>query len=133
METAAAAYRAIQDRDFPTFLAFFHDDVEWRQDERSVEPGTYHGHEGVLKFYESLYETFEDFAAVPERYFDAGDQVVAFLHISGSGQTSGITIENDVANVLTFRDRKIAVLQIYLDRNEALNAAGLSEQDAHSS
>ena len=127
VKTAADAYRAMQDRDFSAFLAFLHDDVEWRQDERSVEPGTYHGHDGVLKFYESLYETFEDFVAVPERYFDAGDQVVAFLHIRGSGQTSGITIDNDVANVLEFREGKIALLQIYLDRAEALEAVGLSE------
>jgi ketosteroid isomerase-like protein len=127
VETAVAAYRAMLDRDLPAFLTFLHEEVEWRQDERSVEPGTYHGHHGVLKFYEALYETFEDFAVVPERYFDAGDHVVAFLHISGSGQTSGIRIDNDVANVLTFRDGKIAVLEIYLDRSEALKAAGLSE------
>ena len=129
IEVAKAAHRAMQARDLEALLELCCEDIEWRQDPRFVEPGTFRGHEGVLKLHESLYETFEDFDLAPERYMTAGDKVVVFLHISASGQGSGIAVDNDVANVLTFRDGKIAVLEIYLDRSEAAEDAGLSEQD----
>jgi uncharacterized protein len=127
VEVAKAAHRAMQARDFGALLKLCCKDIEWRQDPRFVEPGTYHGHEGVLRFHESLYERFEDFAVTPERYLTAGDKVVVLLHISASGQTGGIAVDNDVANVLTFRGGKIAVLEMYLDRSEAAEDAGLSE------
>lgn len=34
--------------------------------------------------------------------------------------------------VYTIRDGKVASIRFYLDRSEALEAAGVSEQDAHS-
>ena len=37
----------------------------------------------------------------------------------------------DPAHLLTFRDGKIAFVAVYLNRSEALEAVGLSEQDAH--
>ena len=129
VEVAKAAHRALQERDFEALLELCCEDIEWRQDPRFVEPGTFRGHEGVLKFHESLYETFEDFDLVPERFMTAGDKVVVFLHISASDQGNGIAVDNDVANVLSFRDGKITVLEIYLDRSEAAEDAGLSEQD----
>ena len=129
MDKAAAAFEALNAEGVPAFVRFLHEDVEWRQDARAVEPGTYYGHDGVLRFYESVYDAFPDFAAVPERYFDAGDQVLVYLRVRGSGPSSGITIDNDVATVLTFRDGKIAVYQIYLDRSEALKAVRLSGHD----
>jgi uncharacterized protein len=131
VEVAKAAHRALHARDFGALLKHCCEDIEWRQDPRFIEPGTFRGHEGVLKFHESLYETFPDFDLAPERYMIAGDKVVVFLHIRASGQGSGIPVDNDVANVLSFRDGKIAVLEIYLDRSEAMEDAGLSEQDVH--
>jgi ketosteroid isomerase-like protein len=58
--------------------------------------------------------------------------VVVYLRVSGSGPSSGITIDNDVAGLLTFRDGKIAEYQIYLDRSEALKAAQLTDRDVAS-
>jgi ketosteroid isomerase-like protein len=128
VRVARAAHRAMQDRDFDTLITLCSEDIEWRQDPRAVEPGTYHGHDGVRRFFASLYETFEDFMPVPERYLEAGDKVVALLHVRAIGPASGIIIDNDVANVLTMRDGRIAVLQIYLDRAAALADAGLAER-----
>jgi uncharacterized protein len=132
VDKAAAAFQALNAEGVPAFVSFLHEDVEWRQDERSVEPGTYYGHDGVRKFYERVHETFPDFTAIPERYVDAGDRVVVYLRVSGSGPSSGITIDNDVAGLLTFRDGKIAEYQIYLDRSEALKAAQLTDRDVAS-
>jgi ketosteroid isomerase-like protein len=130
VEVAKAAHSAMQAHDLEALLELCCEDIEWRQDPRFVEPGTYRGHEGVLKLHESLYERFEDFAVTPERYLPAGDRVVVFLRISASGEGSGNALDSDVANVLTFRDGKIAVLEIYLDRSEAAEDAGLPEQGA---
>jgi uncharacterized protein len=124
---ARAAHRAMQDRDFDTLITLCTEDIEWWQDPRSAASGTYHGHDGVRRFFASLYETFDDFMPVPQQYMEAGDKVVAFLHIRASAPAGGITIDNDVANVFTMRDGRIAALQIYLDRADALADAGLVE------
>ncbi len=43
------------------------------------------------------------------------------------GRESGIEVVRDLAGVYRIRDGKIASERIYLDREEALKAVGLSE------
>jgi len=68
----------------------------------------------------------------PKELIDAGDKVLAFLRTSGRGKASGIEIDAYVWNVWTFRDG-MPVKWTYFgeDRAAALEAVGLSEQDAH--
>jgi hypothetical protein len=50
-----------------------------------------------------------------------------------SGRASGISLGGDIpaTNVWDLADGKIRRVRIFLDRREALEAVGLSEQDAH--
>ncbi len=68
----------------------------------------------------------------PEEVIDAGDKVVAFIRTGGRGKASGAEVEAYVWNVWTFRDGE-PVEWTYFgeDRAGALEAAGLSQQDAH--
>jgi ketosteroid isomerase-like protein len=63
---------------------------------------------------------------------DAGDKVLAFIWTSGRGKASSVEVGAHVWNVWTFRDGK-PVEWTYFgdDRAAALEAVGLSEQDAH--
>jgi ketosteroid isomerase-like protein len=59
---------------------------------------------------------------------DAGeDQVVAVLRIMGRAKLSGVETDLTYAALYTIRDGKIARGREYWTRDEALEAAGLSE------
>jgi hypothetical protein len=71
---------------------------------------------------ESGYRRFE-----AERFLDAGDRVVAFVRVSGSAKQSGAALTISTAHVLTLRDGRVTRVDVFLDRPEALEAAGLRE------
>jgi ketosteroid isomerase-like protein len=62
-----------------------------------------------------------------EATFDAGDQVVVFVRWRARGTSSGAELEMRPGQVFTLRDGKIAKQEVYLERSDALEAAGLSE------
>jgi ketosteroid isomerase-like protein len=45
----------------------------------------------------------------------------------GRGASSGVAAELELANIFTLRDGEIVRLELYRDRGEALEAAGLGE------
>ena len=53
--------------------------------------------------------------------------VVSFYRGVGVGRGSGVEVIRDLTGVHHIRDGKIASERIYLDREEALEAAGLRE------
>jgi len=57
----------------------------------------------------------------------SGDRVLAFLRLTVHGRASGLPIHAETGNVYEFEEGKIRRIQIFLDREEALEAAGLSE------
>ena len=64
----------------------------------------------------------------PERFFDVDDEhVLVFVHVSVIGTGSGIPVEMDAAHEFTIRDGLVVYFKVYGDRDEALEAAGLSE------
>ena len=56
-----------------------------------------------------------------------GDTVFLWVRFSGHGGESGVPMEMELAHVITMRDGRAERLVEYLDRAEALEAAGLSE------
>ena len=59
---------------------------------------------------------------------DAGeDKVVAVVRISGRAKLSGVETDLTYAALCTIRDGKVARGREYWTRDEALEAAGLSE------
>jgi len=63
----------------------------------------------------------------PEEFIDAGDRVVVPLQFGGEARFTGLEVKFAVVHVATIRDRKLARLDIYMSRAEALQAAGLQE------
>jgi ketosteroid isomerase-like protein len=108
-------------------------EVVWYQpDEIGGGRGSYHGHEGVLRAIGEMQATFDHFQAVPERFIVVGgDRVLVLARHRGTGRGSGVRVDAPVSHVLTLRDGKVIEWRAYLDRAEALEAVGLSEQDPH--
>jgi ketosteroid isomerase-like protein len=62
-----------------------------------------------------------------EDFIDAGDRVVVCVHQHGLMKGSPFELENKQAEVYTFRDEKIVLIENYADRGEALKAVGIRE------
>jgi ketosteroid isomerase-like protein len=60
-----------------------------------------------------------------EEFIDAGDDVVVLLHEYRRGRRSGIELETDTAVVCAVSGGRVVRIQGYMERHEALEAAGL--------
>jgi ketosteroid isomerase-like protein len=89
----------------------------------------YRGHEGLRAFFRERSEQLKDVEDYYEELIDAGEHVVVVGTLSGRGRASGIPIEraNPGAGVFTIRDGKVVRVVFFATREEALEAAGLSE------
>jgi ketosteroid isomerase-like protein len=107
---------------------FFDPEIEWELDPLAVAgPGIYHGIDGVMEFFELILDAFEQVRQVPERFIDCEDQLLVFLRSEARGRTAGLDINEEWAHLVTVRDGKTVRLQMFRDREEALQAAGLRE------
>ena len=72
-------------------------------------------------------EGFELWTIDVEEVFDAEDRVVAIVRQRASAKHSGPEVEMRFAQVWTFQDGLVVRMEMYADRDAALEAAGLSE------
>jgi ketosteroid isomerase-like protein len=91
------------------------------------EQRVYEGAEGARAFLGEWVAAWEDWEIELEALHDAGDRVVALLHQRGTSKQGGMPLEMSFAQVWTLRDGKQSRMEMYSDRTEALEAAGLSE------
>jgi ketosteroid isomerase-like protein len=87
---------------------------------------TYHGPDGLLQAIAEWVEDFDEFTATPAELIDTGgDQVVARVHQEAIGAQSGAPIEGDFWFVYTLRDGSVVRLDMFANRAQAFEAAGL--------
>jgi ketosteroid isomerase-like protein len=75
-------------------------------------------------------ETWESALLEPHEFIEAGDLVVVPWALHGRGR-DGIELVARFTFVFTIRNGAIERITLYQEREEALEAVGLSEQDAH--
>ncbi len=99
---------------------------EWQQHPEAVEPGAHRGAAigGALK---KIFEVYDDFRIEPEEYLDAGDMVVVVARNRATVRGSTMEVDQRFAFAWTVRAGRLARLEVYADRAEALEAAGLRE------
>ena len=88
-------------------------------------------HEITQRFEVENVEVWEEHRIEPVRFIEAGEQVVVIQHEYQRGKGSGVEVEIDTASVLDLQGGRIVRIQPYMDPAAALEAVGLSEQDAH--
>jgi ketosteroid isomerase-like protein len=101
---------------------------EVRLDEHRMPDGAiYQGREEFGRFFERWFGTWDDLRLTPERISEHGDRVLVFLRVEGRGKGSGVPVVIHSADIWTIRDGKIASLEGFPDRAEALEVMGLSD------
>jgi ketosteroid isomerase-like protein len=92
-----------------------------------IEPRTYHGPEGVTEGWYDWLRAWADFR-VEATEIIPGKEPESYLvlcHLTGRGKESGVPTESETANILWLRDGKIVRMELFWDRDAALEAAGL--------
>jgi uncharacterized protein len=107
---------------------FWHPDIDWRAVEGYLDDvGLIRGPDGLRQYYRQWEETFDAGRTEIEELIDASDQVIAVVRSFGRMKGSDAEIDIRYAVVISIRDGKIASGREYATREEALEAAGLSE------
>ena len=99
---------------------------EWHQFPQAVEPGTRRGAE-VGEALRSVFDIYREVRVEAREFIDAGDQVVVIGLTRATARGSGLELENPIALVWTVRDGRLVRNEVFTDRREALEAAGLGE------
>jgi ketosteroid isomerase-like protein len=111
---------------------FFHEDFEIVAPTFVAGEGVrFVGLEGFRAGWLDWLEPWESYRVEVEDVVDAGDD--ALVLVRDYGRRAGSTGEVSVVGgaVWTVREGRVARVAFYLKRSEALEAVGLSEQDAH--
>ena len=81
----------------------------------------------VQRFEEEDLEAWEERRLEAEEFIDAGDDVVVLKHEYRRGRGSGVELETETAVVVAVSGGRVVRIQGYMDRDAALEAAGLQE------
>jgi ketosteroid isomerase-like protein len=86
-----------------------------------------HGHAGVRAWFEKIDDAFSEARWDAVEIVDGGERLLVALRLRASGRASGIEGEFQIFQAWTIRAGKLVRLESYLARDQALEAAGLSE------
>jgi ketosteroid isomerase-like protein len=115
-------FAALDGQDWEAGLGLFDPEVEW-----SPTEGTFHGLEGVLASLVEWLEPWEEHHIEAEEFSEAGDQVLAVVHLTGRIAGSRMEIDQRFFQVYAVRNGKITRMVEFVRRAEALEAAGVSQ------
>jgi uncharacterized protein len=125
VETVGRAIAGINARDIDAYLACCTENVELLLPMAGAE---YLGADGIKRFFTDIEDIGPDFRIEVQRTQAIGDSnAIAFLRFRSTGRASGIVTAADSTAVYDFIEGKIRRVRIFLDRDEALKAAGLAE------
>jgi ketosteroid isomerase-like protein len=90
--------------------------------------GVYRGRAAVRRFWQTWMTEMEDIRVEVDELVDCGERVFSVTRLVGRGRHShALTTAGAVYPVFTVRDGLIVRYQLFADRNQAVEAAGLSE------
>jgi ketosteroid isomerase-like protein len=124
-----AAWDAFSPGEVTAWLEYCTGNIDYRAAEGAIDDrGPLHGKEALRAYVEDWLDTFDNVRVEPVELIDAGgENVIAVLRNTARAKLSGIETELTYAALYTLRDGKIARAPEYWTREEALEAAGLSD------
>jgi uncharacterized protein len=132
IETLRAVFEGVTRGDWDAVFRHARPDFELRTPDQNPIAGTYRGREEIHGFFTELWAAFEEVAVQPEQFVDLDDRILVFLVMQLRPSDSGAKVEMRIAHLWTMRDGKPARCEVFAERKQALDAAGLSEQDVAS-
>ena len=119
------------DRYLDQILELATPDIEYVNPPDAIEPGVRRGQVAVTRAMRAFAEVWESSRHELHELFDCGDAVVASVSWYTLSRGSETELVQHEAHTWTLRDGRIARFEWGRDLEHALEAAGLSELDAH--
>jgi ketosteroid isomerase-like protein len=127
IETLRAVYEAISRGDWEAAFREASPDFEFIPPDQNPIAGTYRGGEAVRSFFAELWAAFEEVTIEPGPFLAADNSIVVSLLMILSPSGSGAKVEMRITHFWTLHNGRPVRCQVFLARDEALEAAGLSE------
>jgi ketosteroid isomerase-like protein len=125
-ELVRRANDAFNARDVDAWFSFFSPDVVYRPVPTFTDSQERRGLDAMRRFMAEWHDAWaDDYTTRAESIREYGGVVVALLRFRGHARASGVEIAGGIFEVCRFRDGKIASVEDFTDRAEALKAAGL--------
>jgi ketosteroid isomerase-like protein len=120
-------YDAWNQGDWTRMEALLAPDFEVDATDRVLNPDHYEGIEGFRRLAGEMAEVWDSWEIEPLEFVENGDLVFVAHTVRARGKGSGIEVGQIYLSVWTLRNGKGARLALYVDRERALSAAGVSE------
>jgi ketosteroid isomerase-like protein len=104
-EFAETAYVALNRRDLTAFLEKIDRDVEFRSLIAEAEGESFHGHDGVRRWWAQVAQSLGGLGFELEDYEEEGDGAVTRIRVRGSVEATGI--EQTMWQAIQLRDEKV--------------------------
>jgi ketosteroid isomerase-like protein len=128
VEVVRLAYNAFAEEGLDRFMEHFTDDVEYRVLGPDGDLSPLQGQDAVRAWLQDWIDMFDGFWQQLVELIDAGgDTVFTAERFGGRARLSGVETDSPNWTIFTIRDGKIASGHEYATREQALEAAGLSE------
>jgi ketosteroid isomerase-like protein len=127
VEMVTALVEAVNRRDSDGTSTMLHPDFEFHAAISAVEQRPYAGERGLRSFVADMDTVWDGYRIELTEVREAGEQAVALMHIRGTARASGVPLNQDLAQVITWRDGRIWRILAYTVPADALKAVGLEE------
>lgn len=109
-------------------LELCHEQIEIRNPADFPLTGPYQGHAGVRVWAAETFDTVDDHSVEVEEIIEAGDGETVFMALVSRGRWKHMDLDAEVpwAAVFVIRERKLVFAQGYLNKADALEAAGVA-------
>ena len=104
VEALERGYEALNRGDLSLVLELLVAEIEWHEPAPSPDAGSHTGRESFERFFRGWLESFDGFRVEPEQVVARGDKLIAIVHQSGRGRTSGVEVDARLAHVWTVVD-----------------------------
>jgi ketosteroid isomerase-like protein len=109
-------------------VSFFSPDIVYRPVPTFTDSQERQGLDAMRRWMEEWHDAWaDDYTTQTESVREYGDVVIALLRFTGHAKASGVEVAGSIFEVYRFREGKIASVEDFTDRAEALKAAGLEE------
>jgi ketosteroid isomerase-like protein len=117
-------------RSLRDFAKSLHPDAEMHQAREIPDADDYYGREEFVRGTRRWLEEWDEFEYRPEEVIDGGERALIRVRLSGRARASGLTLDQTIFHVWTFRDGMPWRCDVLWNEDEARAVAGLREQPA---
>jgi len=123
VEALRRGYEALNRGDLSVVLELLDPEIEWHEPEPSPDAGTHTGRDSFERFFSSWIDSFDGFRVEPEQVVERGDTLIAVMHQSGRGRTSGVQVDARLAHLWTIKGGRAIRWEAVANVDDALRDA----------